>query len=182
MEALQAQNLSLKVEAQQLQAEVEGRKAEVGTLKAAASHNDRSYVTFDSFGASAGRTYGRKLWKSAFAFEAGITVKEINAWETVGLAPADWLAKLDALTDYQRKPTARKPWTAEERARLRAVLDQGHSDLATAQILTEEFGRRLYESSVANQRRQLFRNNGWAPQGRPGSGRGRARGRANPLH
>jgi predicted RNase H-like nuclease (RuvC/YqgF family) len=180
IDALQAQNHSLQSEGERLQAEVNGLKAEVHALKEVVSDDARAYVNFADFARRAGQSYARKLWKSAFAFEAAITIKEMNAWETVGLAPAVWLAKLDALTEEQRKPTARKPWTAKERARLQAILDQGHTDLATARILTGEFGRRIYESSITTQRRQLFRQEGWAPQCRPSAGR--RRGQTKPLH
>jgi hypothetical protein len=62
-------------------------RQKVRAWKTTASDDGRSYITFDAFTASAGRSYGRKLWKTAFAFEAGITIKHINAWETVGSLP-----------------------------------------------------------------------------------------------
>jgi hypothetical protein len=74
------------------------------------------------------------------------------------------VAKLDALTDEQRKPTARSPGQTEERARLRTVLDQGHTDLAAAQILTAEFGPsdlRVFHYEPAP---SSVPSGGWAPQ------------------
>ena len=111
----------------------------------------------------------RKTWKSAFAFKAGIPVKQLNAWQTVDLIPGEWMALLDALTPERQKAASRQPWTDAERARLRALVQEGRSDPEIAWLLTAEFGRRRFEPAVTNLRRRLSRDEGWPS--RPTSGK-----------
>ncbi len=149
-----------------LHAKYERLQAENAALRegTAASDTGDAYMRFSVFRQRATAIYGRDRWKSAFATAAGISIKELNAWETVDTIPAALAVKLDALTEEQRRPASRKPWTGDDIKRLKQVLDAGKSDLEAAHILSVHLGRRLHETSIAGQRRRLFRDTGWLPR------------------
>jgi hypothetical protein len=103
---------------------------------------------------------------------------ELNCWQGAKIFPADKAAMLDNLAPEQRKPASRERWTSADLERLKAVLPAVASDLEAAQILSAEFGRRLFEPSVTKQRRFLFSTEGWKPERKaPQSPELEARGR-----
>ena len=174
VEALQEQNSLLGEEVDSLRTEVAILTTENSAVKAATSDTGRTYAPFGLFAEHARLRFGRKTWKSAFAFDVGITVKEINAWKTVDLVPAEWAATLDRLSHEERKAASRQPWTDDERARLRELLEHGFSDLAAAQLLTGELGRRLLEPTITGQRRRLSKEGGWVARTRQAPANGHA--------
>jgi hypothetical protein len=159
LEASRARCVRLESQVELLQAKVHARELEAQAFK---SDCGRVYVQFSDFAASATKCFRRARWKSAFAFEANMTLKMVNAWETVGLMPAEFASYLKGLSPEQLKNASRQPWTREEVARLAELVPSGESDSNLAHLLSREFGRRIFESAVTTQRRRLRRENAHA--------------------
>lgn len=122
------------------------------------------YVDFGLIAEKAVRRCGRATWKPAVAFALNMSVKELNAWKTVGVFPAELVARVAALNDCECASSSRQQWADDEIEQLKAILDEGHSDLEAAVILTRKLGRRIYETSITNRRRRLFRDECWRPR------------------
>ncbi|TXN17220.1 hypothetical protein FV219_00915 [Methylobacterium sp. WL122] len=121
------------------------------------------YVEFATISELAMNRCGRATWKSAVAFSINMPIRMLNAWKAVGIFPAHLVAHIDALSDHDYEPSSRQRWSSDEIDRLKVVLHEGRSDLEAAVILSKEFGRRIYETSVTYQRRRLFRIENWRP-------------------
>jgi hypothetical protein len=141
-------------------AELEARVTELEAAQAepaAATVSDtgEEYVPWIEFEAAAMKAFGREgSWKSVAAFEMDMDVKVLNAWQTVGVIPARYVAMVQALTDDQKAPASRKSWSDDDYARLQALVDEGKRNREIAKILSREFGRRLVETSITGARRR----------------------------
>ncbi|TXM76585.1 hypothetical protein FV218_06460 [Methylobacterium sp. WL69] len=142
--------IRLLAENEQLRAEA-AKQDEVG----GSSDTGTKFVSFESVSVRAERTFSRKRWMSAFAFNVGLSIHELRAWKTVGIFPAALAMKLEHLTEDQTKPASRQTWTTEESARLKAVLAEGATNLVAAAKLSAEFGRPLHETSIVGARRRI---------------------------
>ena len=162
---------TLEAERQRLQAQCDRLTAKTGiSNEPSQSPEDvvsgdmrREYISFRSLAAKAERIFGHRRWKPALAAALGMSMKELNGWQNANAFPAHMAKRLDEFTIDQLKSASRQPWTVDEIERLKVLLETGASDLDTAQTLSAEFGRRIYEPSVTRQRRRLFRIEGWKP-------------------
>lgn len=123
------------------------------------------YIKFADFEVRASSVFGRAGWRSALAYHLNIPIRTMSAWKTVDLVPAAIVAKLERMTAVDRLPASRQPWTPAEHQALKGLLNAGQTNLEAARTLSARFGRRLYESSIAGQRRRL-RREGWSVERR----------------
>jgi hypothetical protein len=172
IEGLKAGNKALAKEAARFKkenAKLRKKGETVPGTESVTSDTGASYTSFEEFKRKALANYGRDYWHSAFAHEAGITVKQLRAWETVDLIPDQLAAKLDGFGEEQRKPASRKQWSFAENERLKELLSDGADYLEAARVLSREFGRRIFEGSISRRRQVLFREEGWSPAPRSGA-------------
>ncbi len=94
-------------------------------------------------------------WKAALAFRLQITLKEMAAWQTVGIVPTAFCSAFESMTENDCAPASRQRWTVQEYQRLAELVGEEKSNLEIAQILTHDFRRRLYESSIVGARRRM---------------------------
>jgi hypothetical protein len=128
---------------------------------------ETGYLHYEDLAARAHAIFGRAHWRGALAYHLGISIKVMSAWKTVDLVPASFVAELERMTEVERQPASRQPWTPDEHQALKALINARQTNLEAARILSARFGRRLYESSIAGQRRRLGRE-GWSVERRPG--------------
>ena len=100
---------------------------------------------------------GRRHWKTAFSHRIRMTMQALKADLQGDTVPRRLVAMLDTLKTDDLQPASRRHWTAEERVHLSVLLEDGLSDVELAHHLSAEFGRRIFEGSVARQRRRLQR-------------------------
>jgi hypothetical protein len=118
-------------------------------------------MTYSEFAEEAERKFGRKHFKSAFAFHSGLSIKQMNAYQTAGVIPMGMVSVLRAMTDEQCKPASRKRWREGELDQLEGLLNRGESALSIAKTLSFRFGRPVYETSIVGKRRRLVRERSW---------------------
>lgn len=128
-----------------------------------AYHCRTGYLRYEDLAARAQAIFGRAQWRGALAYHLEISLKVMSAWRTVDLVPASFVAELERMTEVERQPASRQPWKPDEHQVLKDLLDAGQTNLEAARILSARFGRRLYENSIAGQRRRL-RREGWTVQ------------------
>jgi hypothetical protein len=157
MDRLTAENQTQAERIAELEARIVELEAAQKAKPAAATVSDtgEEYVPWIEFEAAAMKAFGREgSWKSVAAFEMDMDVKVLNAWQTVGVIPARYVAMVQALTDDQKAPASRKSWSDDDYARLQALVDKGKRNREIAKILSREFGRRLIETSITGARRR----------------------------
>lgn len=156
-EALHAQREQLEDQLGRALGEVQllKRKSEKHKTRRSRSDVGVEYVKFDDVARVAEARCGRKTWMSAIAFALHMPMAELNAWRKVGIFPAHLALKINTLDGSKCAYSSRKRWTNQEFERLEALLLQEVSDLEIAVFLTAEFGRNIYEASVARRRRIL---------------------------
>jgi hypothetical protein len=119
------------------------------------------FMTYSAFAEEAERKFGRKHFKSAFAFHGGIPIKQLRAYKIAGVIPVSMVSVLRAMTDEQCKPASRKRWSEGELDQLEEFLNRGESTLSIARALSCRFGRPVYETSIMGKRRRLVRERSW---------------------
>lgn len=121
------------------------------------------YVQFDKLRVVVDNTFSSRRWKGVVALHLGISRKCLDAWEVVGVVPDVYVDRARAMTDNDRKPASRKPWSQDELECLEASLARELSDLQIAGLITQKYGRKRLESSVVRQRCRLQREGKWRP-------------------
>jgi transposase-like protein len=157
---LQQEGRNLKAENARLRQENDALTAENEVFKkaqsAATPKTGKGYLTWPEFEAVAVKKFGRVTgWKAVAAFELDIDIKVLNAWQTVGVIPAEYCDRVRAFAPEQIEPVPRKKWTDDEKAALVDLVAQGVSDRTIAKTLSMQFGRRFVETSVTGARRRF---------------------------
>ena len=166
IEKLQAENRHLKA-ALQTNAKIEPHDGDAQpdacSTGDGVSDLGTKYVQFDKLRVEVANTFTSSRWRGVVALHLGISRKCLDAWEVVGVVPNEYVDRVRAMTDDDRKPASRKPWSQDELKCLEGSLAQELSDLQIAGLITQKCGRKRLESSVVRQRCRLRREGKWRP-------------------
>jgi hypothetical protein len=98
---------------------------------------------------------GHDHWRTAFAHAAQIPLRVLRQHLLEENILPELVGRLSKLKAEALRPASRQRWSQTERDRLKQLVASDCTDLELARILSGEFHRRIFESGVARQRRQL---------------------------